>query len=556
MRTPRIYRLEEDALERTCLSPSEEEEEDPNSRPYHRAHAPWVASLALLSMAGCLLAAFHKQKLQGSAPEEIIGAWNGWALALDTCSILEEKLQTPSPGYFEAVSTGADTACRGDDENDVQESYFVKIMAGSLSACQQKCRMYRNCKGVDFIGPIGVCRVWTRPQGINASKYMPSHSCWTFVAKEAARTGTPGRTPSASKPGTSLYDYVPPSNMSASFASPGTPSKPHCPVCTPQSLPPLDVVIPTYEKDECMFKLVVKSLAVHDPSRLLGEIHVIWVSWIPYSGQLDDVLGMLKKTHTVILHDASRSLHASSIAGSSPGWVAQMIVKLRIALAVKSDYYLALDSKNVFIRDIQPDTFFTECNQAKVFGETTLQKMYQPHASWYKTSASVLGVGYDQGGLWPSSVTPMVMHTPTVLNMLAYIGEPFGEALNLCAGPLCGLFSGMHPPPTEFTLYMMYARAKLAHCFACKYGVVNVKTEAVAMTLWGSQGTRNMDIAGAVVAEKLNTTILGMHKGVLNSLTWEQGQVLANLVARIYQKAQLRTEKTWERWAFGNCIGN
>merc|ERR1712187_257303 len=102
------------------------------------------------------------------------------------------------------------------------------------------------------------------------------------------------------------------------------------------------------------------------------------------------------------------------------------------------------------------DSFFSRCNQAKIFGTYSFNELPGLHREWYINSSKYLNVPVPTHGRWPSSITPMTMHAKTVLSMLKYIGED-PNPYNLCNGPLCEWLSG---GATEFTLYLIYAHAE------------------------------------------------------------------------------------------------
>merc|ERR1719210_2633301 len=83
----------------------------------------------------------------------------------------------------------------------------------------------------------------------------------------------------------------------------------NCPACTPQAHASPDIVIPFWEHDLCKVKITAKSLAVHDPGRMFGDVYLMWVSKRPapeYQGPLDDIKRILLGTHVVKIIDFSR----------------------------------------------------------------------------------------------------------------------------------------------------------------------------------------------------------------------------------------------------------
>lgn len=84
------------------------------------------------------------------------------------------------PSDFELVGSG-EAACRGDFWYDNSEAYFEHRKKQTLASCKELCRgMGSRCKGIEF-GPYGRCELWTRPQGIQASRPLKGYSCYRYV---------------------------------------------------------------------------------------------------------------------------------------------------------------------------------------------------------------------------------------------------------------------------------------------------------------------------------------------------------------------------------------
>jgi hypothetical protein len=234
-----------------------------------------------------------------------------------------------------------------------------------------------------------------------------------------------------------------------------------CPVCAPEHPVAPDVVIPFFERDLCKLKYTAKSFASNDPHKRLGDVFLMWVSDKPstnYQGDLDAIIASIKVSRNVHFNDFSGALHASGISG----WFGQQVLKLKIANNVMSDFYMVLDAKNTLIREVEQDSFFNQCNQAKIQAEFHYNDIPKPHSDWYQRSAEALGLDKPSAGYWPASITPMVMHKGTVLDMLRTIGEA-PEPENICSGPLCdlmGAYSESGHGATEFTMYTLWAHQK------------------------------------------------------------------------------------------------
>jgi len=115
--------------------------------------------------------------------------------------------------------------------------------------------------------------------------------------------------------------------------------------------------------------------------------------------------------------------------------------------------------KNTLIKPIKMDMFFTPCNQGIIQAEFPWYKIPVPHSDWYARSAEYLQVAKPSSGYWPASITPIVMHKQSVLNMLSKLGEN-SDPGTFCDGSLCehiGAYSDSGHGATEFILYTLFA---------------------------------------------------------------------------------------------------
>lgn len=257
----------------------------------------------------------------------------------------------------------------------------------------------------------------------------------------------------------------------SSGASGGGADQGSCPVCSPQAPARPDLVIPFFERDLCKLKTTAKSLSVNDPNGFFGDVYLFWVSTRHSKGfeeDLREAVEAIQQTHRVHLIEFTDLMEFTD---SLSGWHAQQVLKLKAASQVKAPYYVVLDSKNTLIRPLRQDDLFDTCNRGKIQAEFPAEKIPVPHIDWYKLSAAALGLDPPSSGYWPASITPVIFHTQTVLDMLESIGEGTGIDA-LCDGPLCDMFGARDESgqgATEFTMYTLwaYSRPKLE----CMYSV-------------------------------------------------------------------------------------
>lgn len=306
-----------------------------------------------------------------------------------------------------------------------------------------------------------------------------------------------------------------------------------CPFCSPEGLRSRPwVVIPFYHRDLCKMKILASSLTKHDPNHELGDVVLLWLdSDTPgkYQDDINVIIGYTQEGHGVHFHDFSWAMHAGL-----KGWELQQVMKLKAAMLVDAEFYVVLDAKNAFIRDVQPDTFLSPCNQGLVFAQWTIGEQGDEKFSWFDHAAKDLGVGLPSGKM-SGSITPCVMHTKTVLNMFEHLSEA-KTVLKVCEGPLCGY---IQRGATEFALYYTYVRQ-----LADEKCIHNAVDHHPAVSLWNGVdvNARVGAVDGAANDERI--IMFGAQPGTLQGLGTDDYYRLAYKMEEIYGKAGLHDSKT------------
>jgi hypothetical protein len=259
---------------------------------------------------------------------------------------------------------------------------------------------------------------------------------------------------------------------------------------------------------------------------------------------LDAIRGIINKSHTVHFHDFSSQVNT----GGMSGWFAQQVLKLKIASIVLADYYLVLDSKNTLIRDVESHSLVTKCNQAKIFGEFHIDAVPEPHHGWYGTTARLLGVPMPSKGYWPASISPMIFHRDTALQLLKTIGEN-ESPYTLCSGPLCGW---LREGATEFILYQLFSHFKTdVHC---THAVDRVSHEdPISVALWRGLNS-NSDASREVAEHKVRPLFFGAQAGAMNGLWGAQKMEASDHFMRIYRDAGLYDGFNPPAFTFMDCV--
>jgi hypothetical protein len=301
------------------------------------------------------------------------------------------------------------------------------------------------------------------------------------------------------------------------------------------------LVIPFFERDLCKLKTTAKSLSVNDPNGMFGDVYLMWVSTkhsTEFRDDLTEAATAISATHSVQLIEFTDLMEYTDALS---GWHAQQVIKLKAASVVKAPYYVVLDSKNTLIRPLSPDDVFTKCNTAKIQAEFPASKIPVPHIDWYQLSAAALKMDPPSEGYWPASITPVIFHTQTVLDMLEHIGEESGID-KLCAGPLCDMFGARDKSgkgATEFTMYTLWAYSRTN--LECIYSVEKMDHFKVAYsTGWEAEVTSKLAQYGWDAA----SVTIGDEAGF--PLSWAPGTT-ENLPTK--SQFPIRVEDLSKRWA-------
>eukprot|EP00930_Biecheleria_cincta_P043276 TRINITY_DN29730_c0_g1_i1.p1 TRINITY_DN29730_c0_g1~~TRINITY_DN29730_c0_g1_i1.p1 ORF type:complete len:1074 (+),score=175.39 TRINITY_DN29730_c0_g1_i1:111-3224(+) len=89
---------------------------------------------------------------------------------------------------FSAVNGGSHRVCRGSTHNDNSNSFYSVVKATSLDACKEACEATSACVGIEFKSPR--CEVWTRTEGIQATRSLAGYTCLRYGEAVVERQGS------------------------------------------------------------------------------------------------------------------------------------------------------------------------------------------------------------------------------------------------------------------------------------------------------------------------------------------------------------------------------
>jgi hypothetical protein len=318
-----------------------------------------------------------------------------------------------------------------------------------------------------------------------------------------------------------------------------------CPECSPTTRTKPTVVVPFYHRDLCKMRILASSISKHDPMGYLGDVALLWLDKdTPGTHQedVDDIIGSIQSTHSVTLHDFSWVFGTDM-----KGWEIQQVMKLKAAMLVNSDFFVVLDAKNAFIRDVKFDTFISECNTGLIYAQFTVEEQGGEKKEWFEKSAKALGLGVPEGKVG-GSITPVIFHTQTVKDLLEHeLGEELTVEKFCTSGKLC---DAIRDGATEFTLYYTFVKDKTAE--SCIHNSIDSHP---ALSLWNGVDVDSRLNAARAAAEDDNIIMFGMQPGACDNLG-DKTDDIWGAVEKVYSQAGLHDASSNSRESLIVCVAH
>jgi len=107
------------------------------------------------------------------------------------CTGTYTTTSTPNELAWEAVDGGEGRACRGATSSDNSASHYTAYFGvATIEDCKTKCVSTAACTGIEY-KPSSRCEVWTREDGIRASKAVAGYICLRYGSLPADTTPEP-----------------------------------------------------------------------------------------------------------------------------------------------------------------------------------------------------------------------------------------------------------------------------------------------------------------------------------------------------------------------------
>ena len=149
---------------------------------------PQPSAVAANSLASCQMMC---QDSEWCAGVSLDATNNCFVFSGEFSSQANQGSQCVSYQPFIAADGGVDRSCRGSHEDDVRSSYYRAYNIAevpTLEDCKLKCAFTEQCKGLDFSAQG--CNVWTRSQGIQATKPTAGARCLRYGAPDPLQSAS------------------------------------------------------------------------------------------------------------------------------------------------------------------------------------------------------------------------------------------------------------------------------------------------------------------------------------------------------------------------------
>jgi hypothetical protein len=196
------------------------------------------------------------------------------------------------------------------------------------------------------------------------------------------------------------------------------------------------------------------------------------------------------------------------------GWVMQQAFKLCSARVAKASHIVMLDTKNIFIQDVDFNSFVDNAGKAR----TNFVPLDRLHKRWLPASCKALKVEYSEA-LFPTTtkyVTPFVIEKNVLVNFLN-VFEQHHDSVQ-------GVFARRFIKPTEFMLINVFCKINLGD-------ISNVFSEGLIQAHSFYTGTTSDQVDSILnEAENGKVAMLGLHITVMGRMTLQQLDRLKNLL--------------------------
>lgn len=208
----------------------------------------------------------------------------------------------------------------------------------------------------------------------------------------------------------------------------------------------LSIVIPTFKRD---FGLLERQIASFE--RHLKSDTEVYIVLIDDPALLTVLKAMCERYPTVKTQLIDH--HSLPVKYSDWGWANQQIIKLVFAKLCKTSHYMTLDSKNFLISDLDADSLIVDCLAPLVRGDVGEGDIY------FTGSYNLFGLDHhDSVERVTWGITPYVMNTQIVLDMLQYLEEH-----DLELARIIGRAPGNTHECAEFALYSAWLEKNNLH---------------------------------------------------------------------------------------------
>lgn len=279
----------------------------------------------------------------------------------------------------------------------------------------------------------------------------------------------------------------------------------------------MDLVTICFSKELLFLKLQARSIDKFAPSELVDNYYIVINEQNPEVCErfiIDEIQPSLTWLASRVVLLSCKDFGFNT---SQSGWRSQQAIKLLVSNYIKSTYYLMLDAKNHFVRNVFISDFFS--TEGKPRARLKMLKDSDKQKKWLANSYSFFGLKLPLGEIASGvTITPYVLVTSVVRELVETIQDMGKNVADVFLSEKSGR-------PTEFFLYYAFISHK-----KLSYDQVYSCTMSPQSTIFSTYPRTDAQFKSIIenVSEP-GCFMFAIHRARLSSLTVDQKMQVRNL---------------------------
>lgn len=290
----------------------------------------------------------------------------------------------------------------------------------------------------------------------------------------------------------------------------------------------IDFVTVVFDDEINLLFLQAHSISKYVDPLIINKIYIIYndknYSYFEqyFYKTIYDQYDLLK--NCVVLLNYLQLFDTKTILNECSGWRMQQLIKLIVSKIVSVDYYLVLDSKNHFIRNLNLESFIKKNKCIMYIGDIGIMEKYFNNCIKYFniTDSQINKIKLEEKmtNKLPITITPYLFKTQIVNFLISYIETREKD--------FCKFFLN-NTSITEFHLYSSF----IIYSQVLDQFYISDKFDHIAIfNIYPSNETTFIDLVKKAMTDEIMT--FAVHRTRFKNLTSNQKEILLKLFKQFY----------------------